>query len=69
MRREFDGFYVLYTAVALKIAKGKKVWHFVVVLILADRVDGSQWATGQKGIDMANLNDHRDAEGGCIAAL
>ncbi|MEG0118144.1 MAG: hypothetical protein RR748_08590 [Pseudomonas sp.] len=46
----------------LKIAKGKKVWRFVVALILADRVDGSQWAMGQKGIDMANLNDHRYAQ-------
>jgi hypothetical protein len=24
MRREFDGFYVLYTAAALKVAEGKK---------------------------------------------
>jgi hypothetical protein len=62
MRRELNGFYVLCTAVALKIAKGKKVWRFVVALILAERVDGSQWAMGQKGIDMANLHDHRNAQ-------
>jgi hypothetical protein len=29
--REFDGFYVLYTAAALKIAKGKEVEILVVV--------------------------------------
>jgi hypothetical protein len=29
--REFDGFYVLYTAAVLKIAKGKEVEILVVV--------------------------------------
>jgi hypothetical protein len=29
--REFDGFYVLYTAAALKIAKGKEVKRLVVI--------------------------------------
>jgi hypothetical protein len=29
--REFDGFYVLYTAAALKITKGKEVKLLVVV--------------------------------------
>jgi len=33
-----------------------------MVLILADSVDGSQWGMGQKGIDVANLNDRRNAE-------
>lgn len=33
-----------------------------MVLILADSVAGAQWGMGQKGIDMANLNDRRDAE-------
>ncbi|WP_257605572.1 hypothetical protein [Pseudomonas fluorescens] len=31
MWREFDGFYVLYTAAALKIAKGKEVKRLVVI--------------------------------------
>jgi hypothetical protein len=57
--REFDGFYVLYTAAALKIAKDKEVKRLVVVfivgcrlshprLILADCVAGSQREAGQK---------------------
>jgi len=29
--REYDGFYVLYTAAALKIAKGKEVKRLVVI--------------------------------------
>jgi hypothetical protein len=33
-----------------------------MVLILADSVAGAQWGMGQKGIDVANLIDHRDAE-------
>ncbi|WP_434686611.1 hypothetical protein [Pseudomonas sp. R4-79] len=35
-RREFDGFYVLYTAVAEMAAEGNKVERFVVPLILAE---------------------------------
>jgi hypothetical protein len=33
-----------------------------MVLILADSVAGAQWGMGQKGIDVANLIDRRDAE-------
>ncbi|WP_332763460.1 hypothetical protein [Pseudomonas koreensis] len=61
-RREFDGFYVLYTAVAEMAAKGNKVERFVVPLILAESAKGLQWGIGQKGIDMANLDDRRDAQ-------
>jgi len=64
--REFDGFYVLYTAAALKIAKGKEVKFLVVVStggrrlshprpILADGVAGSQREAGQKEIEMAKI--------------
>ncbi|WP_095191371.1 hypothetical protein [Pseudomonas sp. Irchel 3E19] len=62
MRREFDGFYVLYTAAALKVAEGKKVKRLVMASILADSIARAQWAIGQKGIDVANLNVRRDAE-------
>jgi len=51
--REFDGFYVLYTAAALKIAKGKEV-EFLVV-ILAEGVAGSQRESGQKEIETAKI--------------
>jgi hypothetical protein len=38
-QREFDGFYVLYTAAAVKVAKGKKGQSvYFGVLILADSV-------------------------------
>lgn len=53
MWREFDGFYVLYTAAALKIAKGKEV-EFLVV-ILAEGVAGSQRESGQKEIETAKI--------------
>lgn len=43
-------------------AKGNKVERFVVALILAESAGGSQWGIGQKGIDMANLDDRRDAQ-------
>lgn len=43
-------------------AKGNKVERFVVPLILAESARGSQWGIGQKGIDMANLDDRRDAQ-------
>ncbi|WP_434710478.1 hypothetical protein J3P75_11315 [Pseudomonas sp. R1-1] len=66
-RREFDGFYVLYTAVAEMAAKGNKVERFVVPLILAESARGSQWGIGQKGIDMANLDDRQDAQRQCPA--
>ncbi|PTT28664.1 hypothetical protein DBR18_15525 [Pseudomonas sp. HMWF021] len=33
-----------------------------MVSILADSVVAAQWGMGQKGIEMANLNDHRNAE-------
>ncbi|MNN80738.1 hypothetical protein D3C81_1974950 [compost metagenome] len=67
MWREFDGFYVLYTAAALKTAKGKEVKRLVVVftlgcrlsdprLILADGVAGSQREAGQKEIEMAKIH-------------
>jgi len=61
-RREFDGFYVLCTAVAETAAKGNKVKRLVVALILAESAQGSQCGFGQKGIDMANLNVRRDAQ-------
>ena len=38
-----------------------------MVLILADSVVGSQWLIGQKGIDMANMNDRPDTEKKCPA--
>ncbi|MGF6203436.1 hypothetical protein [Pseudomonas laurylsulfatiphila] len=53
MWREFDGFYVLYTAAALKIAKGKEVKFLVV--ILAEGVAGSQRESGQKEIETAKI--------------
>ena len=53
MWREFDGFYVLYTAAALKIAKGKEVKFLVV--ILAEGVTGSQRESGQKEIETAKI--------------
>ncbi|PHH39341.1 hypothetical protein [Pseudomonas putida] len=63
MRREIDGFYVLYTAAAVKVAKGKQSPAFCCVLILADRGVAAQWGMGQKGIEMANLNDRTNAQG------
>ena len=33
-----------------------------MVLILADSVAGSQWVIGQKGIEVANMNDRWDAD-------
>jgi hypothetical protein len=35
-----------------------------VLLILADRGVAAQWVMGQKGIEMANLNDRWNAEAG-----
>ena len=52
MWREFDGFYVLNTAAALKIAKGKEEF---LVLILAEGVAGSQRESGQKEIETAKI--------------
>jgi hypothetical protein len=51
--REFDGFYVLYTAAALKIAKGKEVK--LLVVILAEGMAGSQRESGQKEIETAKI--------------
>jgi hypothetical protein len=51
--REFDGFYVLNTAAALKIAKGKEV--MLLVVILAEGVTGSQRESGQKEIETAKI--------------
>ncbi|CAI8980906.1 hypothetical protein EMIT0P260_90181 [Pseudomonas sp. IT-P260] len=34
-----------------------------MTLILADRGVAAQWGMGQKGIEMANLNDHWNAQG------
>jgi|UPI00064846E2 hypothetical protein len=34
-----------------------------MTLILADRAVAAQWGMGQKGIEMANLNDHWNAQG------
>ena len=34
-----------------------------MALILADRGVAAQWGMGQKGIEMANLNDRTNAQG------